>query len=241
MVYILTYTDIGKGVPIVFIHGLGNRKEMWRFQHKLSENYRLILVDLRGHGETEIEKDITMFNFAKDIIELLEHLEVDRVFICGLSLGGLVAQEICKQKPDVVRGLILANTTTYIPYMANIMVSQFINKSKEDIIDAVMSWSLFNKKLEKEARSSFFIRDAFYSCAKAPIGINYTKHLLTMRKPMLIISGTHDMVTPMFYSLSMYLMTCNSKFVSLNAGHLSNIEKPEEFNRSINNFIKDVS
>lgn len=111
----LAYTDIGQGTPIVFIHGLGSRKEAWRRQHELAEKYRLIIPDLRGHGETELETDISVANFAHDVLDLLNHLEVETAYICGLSLGGIVAQEIYRQAPERVKGLILSNTASFIP------------------------------------------------------------------------------------------------------------------------------
>ena len=84
-------------------------------QHELANRYRLVIPDLRGHGETEMNEGITVKNFALDIIELLEYLEIPSAFICGLSLGGIVAQELYKQRPDLVKGLILSNTTSYVP------------------------------------------------------------------------------------------------------------------------------
>lgn len=236
----LSYNDIGKGTPIIFIHGLGSRKEAWRFQNELSENYRLIMVDLRGHGETEIDGEISMHTYAKDVIKLLEYLNIDGAFMCGLSLGGLVVQEIHKQKPDLIYGLILADTTTYIPHIADMIVNGYKDMDKDSIMEAIVNRSLFKKELENEFRESFLIKDTYLSCAKAPIGVDYTCELLKICKPMLFICGIHDKVTPVFQSFLMYMMTFNSKFVTLNTGHLSNLEDPKGFNRSIDNFIKEV-
>jgi 3-oxoadipate enol-lactonase len=112
----LSYNDLGTGTPIVLIHGLGSKKEAWIPQHELANRYRLIIPDLRGHGETIMNEDLTIKNFALDIINLLEYLKISSAFICGLSLGGIVAQELYKQRPEIVRGLILSNTTSYIPF-----------------------------------------------------------------------------------------------------------------------------
>ena len=111
----LTYKDLGQGTPIVLLHGLGSTKEAWVSQHELANKYRLIIPDLRGHGETVINENFTIKNFALDIIQLLEHLNIPSAFICGFSFGGIVAQELYKQRPDLVKGLILSNTTSYIP------------------------------------------------------------------------------------------------------------------------------
>src|SRR3954467_4078729 len=113
----LKYNDLGTGTPIILIHGLGSKKEAWTPQHELANKYRLVIPDMRGHGETEINEDLTIKNFASDIIKLMEHLDISSAFICGFSLGGIVTQEIYKQRPDMVKGLILSNTTSYIPSM----------------------------------------------------------------------------------------------------------------------------
>ncbi|WP_071393168.1 alpha/beta fold hydrolase [Bacillus tuaregi] len=92
----LAYHDIGSGIPLVLIHGLGSRKEAWKPQYELAARYRLIIPDLRGHGETSFNDSFTMQNFAKDIRNLIEYLRIPDAFICGLSLGGMVAQELYK-------------------------------------------------------------------------------------------------------------------------------------------------
>ena len=72
----LTYKDLGSGTPIVLLHGLGSTKEAWVSQHELANKYRLIIPDLRGHGETVINENFTIKNFALDIIQLIEHLNI---------------------------------------------------------------------------------------------------------------------------------------------------------------------
>ena len=73
----------GEGIPVVFIHGLGSRKEAWIPQHELANKYRLVIPDLRGHGETEMNEGITLKNFALDVIELLEHLDIPQHLYVG--------------------------------------------------------------------------------------------------------------------------------------------------------------
>src|SRR3954447_16392816 len=145
----LSYNDLGSGIPIVLIHGLGSKKEAWIPQHELANHYRLVIPDLRGHGETVMNEDFTIKNFALDIINLLEHLNIPAAFICGLSLGGIVAQEIYKQKPEVVKGLILSNTTSYIPVMiATSMIylsHRLFQTDHQRLIDHIVTTSLYDQ------------------------------------------------------------------------------------------------
>lgn len=236
----LSYNDIGAGIPIVFIHGLGSRKEAWERQHELACKYRLIIPDLRGHGDTELSDGITVGNFAKDVIKLLEHLDIESAFICGLSLGGIVAQEIYKQKPSVVRGLILANTTSYIPYLLGHMVARQneLAFKRGTIIDEVVKRGLYDKSYAEEAKNAFKIRDTYIESSKSAIGINYFPYLSNIEVPVLLIGGSHDRVTPSFNvgMMSVYIKDCESVIFE-KTGHLSNIESSEKFNKAVDEFI----
>lgn len=239
----LVYNDLGKGTPIVLIHGLGSKKEAWTPQHELAHHYRLVIPDLRGHGETVINEDFTIKNFALDIINLLEYLDIPSAFICGLSLGGIVAQEIYKQQPERVKGLILSNTTSYIPAM---MATSIINLSHQlfetdhqRLVDQIVTTSLYDQSYREEAKRAFRIRDTYIESAKATAGINYFPILPTIRKPVLLIGSTHDKVTP---ALNVYLMRSfmrRARTVMLrNTGHLSNIENRDLFNYYMRGFLR---
>jgi pimeloyl-ACP methyl ester carboxylesterase len=240
----LAYNDLGSGTTIVMLHGLGSRKEAWKPQHVLSEQFRLIIPDLRGHGETKLDTDFTMENYAKDVIELLDSLKIKCAYFCGLSLGGMVAQEIYKHRPSMVLGLILANTTSYVPtYLAN----KIINKtgkavkeySQEQIVEYIARKNVNDDSYLEEAREAFLIRDCFVESAKAPVGVNYYPTLLSIRKPTLLISSLYDQVLPI---INQYYMKCALPFSSrieyLRSGHLSNVEQKEQFNSIILDFMK---
>ena len=235
----LTYKDLGSGTPIVLLHGLGSTKEAWVSQHELANKYRLIIPDLRGHGETVINENFTIKNFALDIIQLIEHLNIPSAFICGFSFGGIVAQELYKQRPDLVKGLILSNTTSYIPPF---FASNMINMSQQDLIEHILSTGLYDESYREEARKTFHIRDTYMESMKASIGVNYLSLLTTIKKPVLLIGSTHDKVTP---SLNLYLMKTfiwRAQIAILkDTGHLSNIEKKDLFNQHIKDFIAAIA
>jgi len=235
----LTYKDLGSGTPIVLLHGLGSTKEAWVSQHELANKYRLIIPDLRGHGETVINENFTIKNFALDIIQLIEHLNIPSAFICGFSFGGIVAQELYKQRPDLVKGLILSNTTSYIPPF---FASNIINMSQQDLIEHILSTGLYDESYREEARKTFHIRDTYMESMKASIGVNYLSLLTTIKKPVLLIGSTHDKVTP---SLNLYLMKTFIRKAQIailkDTGHLSNIEKKDLFNQHIKDFIAAIA
>jgi 3-oxoadipate enol-lactonase len=236
----LSHIDVGEGTPILLIHGLGSRKEAWTPQLALAERYRLIIPDLRGHGETSLDIGICMYNFAADILELLEEKGIESTYVCGLSLGGLVAQELYKQNPHIVKGLILANTTSYISsFLASGVVHDAIRSYRKDnFIDTILSRDLYNQSYREEARKIFLIRDSYIESVKAPLDINYFPTLMSIKKPVLLIGSSCDKVVPIMNMWTMKMFLCHAKVkVFLATGHLSNIERAVEFNKEVDKFI----
>lgn len=238
----LIYNDLGTGTPLVLIHGLGSKKEAWIPQHELADSCRLIIPDLRGHGETALNENLTVKNFASDVIELLEHLKIKTAFICGLSLGGIVAQELYRQRPDMVSGLILSNTTSYIPaFFASIIIhesAKLLQKGEKALMERIIANGIYDPAYQEEAIKAFHIRDTYLESAKAAAGINYLFSLPAIRKPVLLIGSTHDQVTPFINIFFMGIFIRRARTALLkNTGHLSNIEKRELFNQYIRDFI----
>jgi pimeloyl-ACP methyl ester carboxylesterase len=240
----LAYTEIGTGLPVILIHGLGSKKEAWHPQHVLGRKYRLIMPDLRGHGETELEDDITLPNFAKDILELMDSLNIMQAVICGLSLGGIIAQEIYKQAPKRVSKLILANTAAYIsPFFVQgyIAATERCYQDK-DYPYQIATRGLYRPEYTVYAAERFLIRKCYMDAFRAPIGINYFPLLWTIDIPVLLIGSRQDKVTPI---MNMHMMALCirrvRKVIFDECGHLSNIEKGFEFNRAVDTFIQGVS
>lgn len=106
----LTYMDVGAGnSTIVFIHGLANYAPIWNAQlAHLKDKYRCIAIDLPGNGlSTYIDTQYTMEFYAESVIDCIEQLNLNRVVLCGHSMGGLVAMTIALQAPQLVEKLIL--------------------------------------------------------------------------------------------------------------------------------------
>lgn len=245
----LHFHELGSGEPIVFLHGLGSRKEAWEPQHALAHSYRLILPDLRGHGQSPVgDKPLTIRQFAADVLELLDHLQIDTFHLCGLSLGGLVAQHIATTSRRL-RSLILANTTSFIPlipgdFYANWRVYLFTLLEQEHFVSRMAKMCLYHSDdvhLLEQAKKAFFCReDSYIPTTKQAVGVSYREKLKQIHVPTLLIASQYDLVTPMYAMIDMKQLIPRSRLVILqNAGHLSNIEKAEEFNRLILSFLQE--
>lgn len=233
---------MGKGTPIIFIHGLASHKGSWETQHELSDTYRLIIPDLRGHGiYNNSYTEFTMEKYAADIIEILEHLQIDSAYFVGLSLGGLITMEIYKQRPKLIKGIILSNTTFAIPtFIGNKIVNaseKYLNIGEEKLIERIVHKSLHNSKYIDEVTKAFYITDQYIEAAKAPLGCNYTDILTQIDKPTLIIGGYYDITTPVFNVWTLKYLIPHAEVKMFHCAHISNIECREDFNQAIRNFI----
>src|SRR5688500_2102983 len=109
----IAFTEAGKGIPVVLLHGYPFDKSMWSGQVEAlaAAGFRAIAPDLRGLGETKSSSEVaTMDDMARDTAALLDQLGVEQAVICGLSMGGYVAFEFTHLFPTRVRGLVLAGT-----------------------------------------------------------------------------------------------------------------------------------
>lgn len=239
----MPYLHFGSGQSLVLIHGLGEIKEGWYNQYEFADDYELIIPDLRGHGENETTHEISIENFAKDVIDLLDELAISNAHICGLSMGGAVVQEIYRQKPELCNSLILANTFHYFPeQLANFFVNGRVGSfSKEKAIKlALYSW---DEKRKKEFSDHFKPRtESFFDSLKACLQVNNLSLLPKIKAPTLILGSQYDSILPVWIQLWMHrLMPKSQFFVFRNAGHVSKMEAKDEFNRVVKSFLATVN
>ena len=109
----LSYDDLGEGpVPIVFLHGFPFNKSMWQLQLDfLKTTNRVIACDIRGFGKSKDEEShLEMDLFANDLILFIDSLGLEKVILCGLSMGGFIALNAMKRFPSRFEALILCDT-----------------------------------------------------------------------------------------------------------------------------------
>ncbi|PSP62755.1 hypothetical protein BRC77_08960 [Halobacteriales archaeon QH_8_64_26] len=112
------YETRGDGRPIVFVHGGWSNSEMWAPQvQSFAAEYRTITYDVRGHGRTTDwgSEPYSIERFVEDLRALIDTLDAEDPILCGLSLGGIIAQTYAATYPEDVGGLVLADTTRWIP------------------------------------------------------------------------------------------------------------------------------
>jgi 3-oxoadipate enol-lactonase len=244
----IPYLRFGVGDPLVFIHGLGEIKEGWGNQFEFADQYDLIIPDLRGHGEYLTNKKISIPNFARDIVILLNELGIESAHICGLSMGGAVAQEIYRQAPEMCRSLILVSTfhfspkqlgKLYLKYRKAVSESNHQNNQK----DFAAQLCLYSWKKENLEQFNHFFKpnhDYFLKSLEACLEVNNLCLLPQIKVPTLIIGGQYDSVLPVWIQFLMHKQIRHSEFVIFrNTGHLAKLEAKDSFNRTLRTFLNN--
>jgi len=118
------YEEYGVGKPLVLLHGFGGSGQNWYpFKDKLSERYRLIVVDLRGHGHsTNPENQFTHRGAANDVLLLLEKLGIGHFSAMGISTGGMTLLHMATSQPSCIDSMVLVSATTHFPDQARVIM-----------------------------------------------------------------------------------------------------------------------
>jgi 3-oxoadipate enol-lactonase len=252
----MAYTDAGSGDPIVLIHGYPFNRTLWTEQvEALSNSYRVIAPDLRGFGETDSsQKPATMNRMAQDVAQLMDHLEIPRAVIGGLSMGGYVALAFYKQFASRVRALILADTraqadTEEAKQTRAQQAEKALAEGMAGIADAMLPKLLTPETVSKHPEIVKRVRDMMLKtkpegAAAALLGMaerdDQTSSLPQISSPTLILVGAEDAITPVADSEKMHEAIAGSRLVVLeNAGHVSNLERTEQFNKALLDFLRD--
>lgn len=252
----IAYTDTGVGRPIVLIHGYPFNRTLWTEQvAALSTSYRVIVPDLRGFGESEASSGpATMNRLAQDMAQLMDHLEISRAVIGGLSMGGYVALAFYKQFPSRVRAFILADTraqadTEEAKQTRAQQAEKALAEGMAGIADAMLPKLLTPETVSKRPEIVKRVRDMMLKtkpegAASALLGMaerdDQTELLSRITTKTLILVGAEDAITPPADSEKMHNAIAGSRLVVLeNAGHVSNLERTEEFNEALMDFLRE--
>jgi len=237
----------GDATPIVFLHGVGSDKSVWRPQlDHFGAERRAIAFDYPGYGDSDpAPAGTTRDDYAAAIISAMRELGVERAHICGLSLGGVVA--IAMHNADAVRcaSLILADTFAVHPegeaiYDRSIVASSDLRALAEARVDVLLAHpadpAVRNEVIETMAR----IDPAAYCIgAEAVWRSAQVERASNIRVPTLVVCGTEDKVTPPSLSTALAALIPGARYEPIGgAGHICNLEKPDQFNAIVSEFIR---
>ena len=206
----------------------------------------MIIPDLRGHGESEEYDNISISMFAQDILLLLDSLGIEKAHFCGLSMGGLVVQEIYCQNKNIVQSMVLSNTFSYAPTcLGQLTVLNGAKNLHASTSDEYTTYTaekcLYRKEdnLIDAAKKMFLIKKrAYIASSFSAVKSNYLPMLPFIRVPTLIIGGQYDEINPLFSVLQTKWFMPRAELVILgNCGHLPILEKKQDYNRLLTRFF----
>jgi len=218
--------------------------------------FHAIAYDLRGHGKSEAgDGQFTLELFVDDLLALLDYFQIAKVLLCGLSLGGYIALRAAERNPERLRGLILCDTKSEaegneakLKRAANVKLvkAQGAAAFAEGLLKSLFAPSTFeNNPVVVEKISSLIEGTSPLSIAGTLLALasrtDTTESLSKLAVPTLILVGEEDQITPVSHSKSMHEKIPGSRLAVIpQAGHLSNLENPDEFNRHFLEFLKGI-
>jgi 3-oxoadipate enol-lactonase len=230
----------GDGPPLVLVNSLGTNLGMWDDQAgPLAERLRLVRYDQRGHGESPVPPGpYSLADLGADLIALLDRLELERVSLCGLSLGGMTAMWVASEIPDRIERLVLCCTSALLG-----PASDWQQRARtvrglgvEAIADAVLARWFTPKFLQERPpavdRLDAMLRatpaEGYAGCCEAIRDMDLADRLASITAPTLVIAGAEDPATPPLHGQAIANAVPDARLEILEgAAHLANVERPE--------------
>lgn len=239
-----------EGAPALMLsNSLGTNLNMWDDQvDELSKHFRLVRYDRRGHGHSGVPQGpYSMERFGRDVIAVLDALEIKKTNWCGLSMGGMVGQWLGAHAPGRVDKLILSNTNSHYADKApwNERIAFVREKGLEALVDGNMArW--FTEGFRARApevlarmKAMFIATDpaGYIACCEAIRDMDFRASNPTITAPTLVIVGSQDAATPPSAGEAIAQQVKGAKLTSLEAAHISNMEQPKLYTETVLNFL----
>ena len=254
----LAYSDTGTGLPIVFLHAFPLNRTMWAEQEAaLSSQFRVITIDLRGHGESDAPLwHYSLDQAADDVRALLDQLSITQALFVGLSMGGYILLAFYRKYADRVKGMVLADTKAQADtsegkarrfQMAQIAYKQGPSAIADIMLPTLLSPATIQTRPEIAQRIRKMIEGNQISgivgdlmaMAERPNSGPFLKQITC---PTQIIVGELDQATPPADAKLMADQIRNSRLAIIpNAAHLANLEQPKEFTKIVAEFSRELA
>ena len=250
----IAYSDIGKGTAVVFLHGFLENSNMWEaFTPKLAKKYRIIAIDLLGHGQSESLGYVhSMEDNADMVFSVLNDLRIRKAVIVGHSMGGYVALAFAELYPDAVKGIALINSTSIADSderKANRdRAIQAVKKDYSSFVRLSIANLFSEENRERLANKIEWVKS---EALKTPLqGIVAALEGMKIRKdrevllhfgpyPVLLVLGEKDPVLNYKDSLEQIENT-RVQLVTFPDGHMSPIENELALAETLQHFLKKV-
>ncbi len=256
----LRYLDAGSGQPVVLIHAFPLSADLWLPQLEMAPSgWRLMAPDLRGFrgplsgGDSTPVGAVTMDGYARDVLALLDHLQIERAVVGGCSMGGYVTFSVWRLAPERVRGVVLANTRPQADTdegrakrgeMLALLERQGPAGIAADMLPKLLGRTSHASRPEIVARVRQLVEANPADAVGAAIGAlrdrpDSTALLPAIGVPSLVIAGDEDTLIPREAADQMFDALPDAQLCVIgSAGHLASLEAPEVFNKALLTFLQ---
>jgi 3-oxoadipate enol-lactonase len=229
---------------------------MWdEVAHQLSSGFTVLRYDQRGHGGSPmVSGPCTIEDLAADAARLIERETSGEVHFVGLSLGGMVAQQIAVQHPELVTSIVVANSSGHydetfratwrariraalesgMPAVADMAMPRWFTPAWRQTVAGAQRMAQLRTVLEA------MDANAYAACAEAVSRIDFSTSNARIACPALVIAGTQDEATPLAMSRAICNAISGAELVALDVAHLSAVEQPVEFAALVAGFINRI-
>ncbi|PLC50054.1 3-oxoadipate enol-lactonase [Pollutimonas subterranea] len=234
---------------LVLSNSLGTTMDMWQPQlAELSSHFQVLRYDTRGHGQSSVPQGpYSVAQLGEDVIGLLDHLNLDRVHFCGLSMGGITGMWLALNHADRIHKLVLSNTAAYIGPPEN-WTNRAATVQKDgmaSIADSVVARWLTPDYAQAHAEQVEVLKamlastpaDGYAANCIAVRDNDLRQEVGGIRAPTLVISGTGDMPTPPSDGKFLHSQIQGSEYLELDAAHLSNQEQVSSYTNALIKFL----
>jgi len=248
------YYDSGKGDVVILLHGYLETKEIWSdLSNRLSNNFRVISIDIPGHGKSEVlDSTHSMELLAKAINSLLDYLNIKQCSLIGHSMGGYITLAFAELFPDKLKSFILLHSSVYADN--DIKKENRLNDIKlieqgelKKITDSNIPKMFANDNLSAFSNNIYIMQkyaqkfdtDGVVALIKGMMNRTDKQNFIrTFNKPMLFIFGKKDNFISIDVAKEMLKLNSNIEYKILNnSGHMGFIEEAEEVVDIIKRFI----
>lgn len=252
----VAYFEAGAGRPMLLIHAFPLNAEMWRPQlDRVPAGWRFVAPDLRGFGGTSDDGGpaLTMDDHADDLLGLMDALDIERAVIGGLSMGGYITFALFRRASDRFAAMVLFDTRPQADSpdglrsrraLLELLRAEGVRAVADDLIGKLLGPATRRERPHVttdvrrliESSRPRAIEAAVQSLMSRP---DSTPDLPRIQCPTLVIVGEEDTITPPAEAEAMHRRIAGSSFVVIpRAGHLSNLEAPDDFNAALSGWCR---
>jgi 3-oxoadipate enol-lactonase len=236
--------------PLVLSNSIGTSFHMWDGQiEELSRSHRVLRYDTRGHGASDAPAGAySLDRLGRDVIELLDFLGYERVHVCGLSFGGIIAQWLGIYALERIDRLVLANTSAYLgppaqwdEQIASVLAADDMNGIADMFLANWLPPRMLTERdgVASALRATLLELDpqGLAGCFAAIRDADLRRPIQLISSPTLVIAGQHDTVTLPEHGELIARTVPGAQLLVLPVVHLSNVERPDEFLRAVLEFL----